>query len=139
ALLGLLNSSTGCFWMKQTFFNRGGGGVGGGIAAEAWERFYEHDGTKLKKFPLPAGRPLSLARQLDTLARDLAEQMPACVLARWSQDRRADAAPLAPMLDEAHLAYRHIRGRMIALQEDLDWQCYRLYSLLDDEGCLGKL
>src|SRR5207249_4806948 len=68
-LLGLLNSSTACFWMKQTLFNRGGGGIGGGIAAEGWERFYEHDGTKLKKFPLPAGRPLAIARQLDTLAR----------------------------------------------------------------------
>ncbi|HOX69499.1 MAG TPA: BREX-2 system adenine-specific DNA-methyltransferase PglX [Burkholderiaceae bacterium] len=40
-LLGLLNSSTACFWMKQTFFDRGNGGIGGGIAAEEWERFYE--------------------------------------------------------------------------------------------------
>ena len=26
--------------------------MGGGIATEAWERFYEHDGTKLLAFPL---------------------------------------------------------------------------------------
>ena len=25
-----------------------------------------------------------------------------------------------------------IRGRMIALQEELDWEVYRLYGLLDD-------
>jgi hypothetical protein len=41
-LLGLLNSSTGCFWLKQTLFDRGGGGIGGGLATENWERFYDH-------------------------------------------------------------------------------------------------
>ena len=37
ALLGVLNSSTACFWMKQVFQDKGGGGIGGGISAEAWE------------------------------------------------------------------------------------------------------
>ena len=57
-LLGLLNSSVACFWMKQTFFDRGNGGIGGGIAAEEWERFYEHASTPLSAFPLPGGRPV---------------------------------------------------------------------------------
>ena len=35
-LLGLLNSSTACFWMKQVFHNKGGGGIGGGLATEEW-------------------------------------------------------------------------------------------------------
>jgi hypothetical protein len=43
------------------------------------------------------------------------------------------------MLRDAEAAYRHIRGGMIALQEELDWQCYALYGLLDDKGCLSKL
>ena len=30
ALIGLLNSSTACFWMKQVCHNKGGGGIGGG-------------------------------------------------------------------------------------------------------------
>jgi hypothetical protein len=127
-LLGLLNCSTACFWMKQTFYDRGGGGIGGGIAAEAWERFYEHDGTKLKKFPLPARRPLNLARQLDALARDLAGQTPASVLTHWDR-----TASLAPLLDAARTASLKRRGRMIALQEDFDWQCYCLYGLLDED------
>jgi hypothetical protein len=128
SLLGPLNSSVACFWMKQTFFDRGGGGIGGGIAAERWERFYEHDGTKLKRFPLPTERPLDLACQLDALARDLAEQTPARVLAGWD-----GYSSLAPLLDEAQAAYHRLRGRMIAVQEDLDWLCYRLYGLIDED------
>jgi hypothetical protein len=134
ALLGLLNSSTACFWLKQILTGKHKGDGGAAHADPAYQRF-EFDGTKLSQFPLPAGRPLALARQLDALARDLAEQTPARVLERWAKDRRADAEPLAlaGMLRDAHDAYRRIRGRMIALQEDLDWQCYRLYGLLDDD------
>jgi hypothetical protein len=128
ALLGLLNCSVACFWMKQTFYDRGGGGIGGGIAAEAWERFYEHDGTKLKRFPLPAGRPFDLARQLDVSARELTEQTPAHILAHWN-----GVFSLAALLDAARTASLKFRGRIIALQEDLDWQCYRLYGLIDED------
>ena len=38
-LLGLLNSSTACFWMKQVFHNKGGGGIGGGLASEGREQY----------------------------------------------------------------------------------------------------
>ena len=85
-LLGLLNSSTACFWMKQVCSDKGTGGIGGGISDEMYEHRFEHDGTKLKQFPVPADRPLALARQLDTLARDLAEQTPARLLARSKED-----------------------------------------------------
>ncbi len=139
ALAGSLNSSTGCFWMKQTLFSRGGGGIGGGIAAESWERFYEHDGTKLKQFPLPTERPLALARQLDALAHQLAEQQPARLLERWQQNltqSRKDAKSES-LCDFAALRelLERTRRQMIALQEDLDWQCYRLYGLLADDLC----
>jgi hypothetical protein len=70
ALLGLLNSSTGCFWIKQVCTNKGNGGIGGGIGDEGWEPRYEHDGTKLQQFPLAEPYPTDLARRLDTLAQD---------------------------------------------------------------------
>ena len=62
------------------------------------------------------------------MAGNLAEQTPARVLAR-----RDGTASLAALLDAARTASLKLRGRMIALQEDLDWQCYRLYGLLDDD------
>ncbi|MBB1246509.1 BREX-2 system adenine-specific DNA-methyltransferase PglX, partial [Streptomyces durbertensis] len=34
---------------------------------------------------------------------------------------------------EARSRYTHLRARMIALQEELDWQVYALYGLLDDD------
>src|SRR5690606_31468577 len=48
ALLGVLNSSTACFWLKQNSHDKGNGGYGGGIASTEWERFYEFTGTTLK-------------------------------------------------------------------------------------------
>src|SRR5208337_4042186 len=41
ALLGLLNSSTACFWLKQIMTDKGNGGIGGGIGDEHWERRFE--------------------------------------------------------------------------------------------------
>ena len=55
-LLGLLNSATGCFWIKQTCHSKGGQGVNEGAKAEAWERFIEVTGTRLEYFPLAACR-----------------------------------------------------------------------------------
>jgi hypothetical protein len=135
ALLGLLNSSTACFWMKQVCMPKGGHGIGRGIQDEAWEGRMEFDGTKLNSFPLSAGRPLALARQLDALARDLAEQTPARLLARLQEDlpqSRKGAKKILCAFAALREVYASLRGRMISLQEDLDWQCYRLYGLLDE-------
>ncbi len=129
-LLGLLNSSAACFWLKQVCFNKGAGGgtrVKAGrstMGDEAWESHFEHDGTKLKQFPLPEGRPLELASQLDTLAQNLLATTPAAVCTREVPSRAA--------LDAARDEHESTRRRMIALQEELDWRCYQLYGLLDD-------
>ena len=60
-LLGLLNSAPACFWMKQVFHNKGRPGAEAAAADEGWEFRYEFDGTKLKRFPLPAARAWFLA------------------------------------------------------------------------------
>ncbi|MFJ9472897.1 BREX-2 system adenine-specific DNA-methyltransferase PglX [Streptomyces caniferus] len=125
ALLGVLNSSTACFWLKQVCHDKGGGGIGGGIASEEWEKFYEFTGTKLKEFPLPADFPLRLSRSLDALAQELATHEPSAVCA-------ADEPPTRACLDAAHTAWTRTRERMIALQEELDWEVYHSYGLLTD-------
>lgn len=124
-LLGLLNSSTACFWMKQVFHDKGKGGYGGGIAEEPWERFYEFDGTKLLQFPIPADSESSLARELDAAAQALAATLPAEVL--------EGAYPSRARLDEARARAEDLRRREIALQDELDWRCYALYGLTKDE------
>jgi len=125
ALLGLLNSSTACFWIKQVCYDRGNGGIGGGIASEDWERFYEFTGTKLQEFPIPEGSALGRARVLDGFAQDLAASRPGAVC--------AESVPTREGLDAARSAYDRIRGAMIAEQEELDWEVYRLYGLLRED------
>jgi hypothetical protein len=122
-VLGLLNSSTACFWIKQVCMDRGGGGIGGGLATEAWERFYEHDAGKLGRFPVVKLQPVELARRLDSLARELIATLPSTLFAHNVPTRAA--------LNSARDRAVSIRRQMIALQEELDWCCYRLYGLIE--------
>jgi hypothetical protein len=124
SLLGLLNSSSGCFWMKQTLHNKGGGGIGGGLATEHWEQFYEFDGTKLKRFPLPNDNPHALAHTLDRLAQQLQATLPAALAER--------TVPNAEAWQQAKAEASGLREQMIAWQEELDWQCYQLYGLTEE-------
>ena len=127
SLVGLFNSSTACFWMKQVFHNKGGGGIGGGIASEEWEQFYEFTGTGLKKFPVPESKPLDLSTDLDRLAQDYQSHLPA----QW-----ANSLPLTRNEIDAHQAETdRLLGQMRALQEELDWRCYALYGLMEAPLC----
>jgi hypothetical protein len=137
-LLGVLNSSTSSFWIKQVCHCKGGGGVGGGIAAEAWERFYAFNGTQVANLPLPSTRPLDIARRIQALADAQAEVAPAEVIRRWTVGASADPPPafwptLKRALEDASATWHSNRRLMIALQEELDWQCYKLYGLTADE------
>jgi hypothetical protein len=125
ALLGLLNSSTACFWLKQVSHDKGIRGQGGGFTSADWEHFYQFNATKLQPFPLPKNSPLARTRRLDQLAQDLAAVRPVAVCAA--------AVPSRESLDKAHADYDRIRGEMVATQEELDWEVYRLYGLLDED------
>jgi hypothetical protein len=122
-LLGLLNSSTACFWLKQVSQSKGNGGIGGGISDELWEHRYEFTGTKLQEFPLPAHLPRTLGRALDVAAQELAGYEPSAVCA-------SGATPTRDALDAALDAQAATRERMIALQEELDWEVYGAYGLV---------
>jgi hypothetical protein len=67
ALLGVLNSSTACFWLKQVSHDKGSQGINEGFKSQEWERFYEFTGTKLEQFPLPTMLPLGFGRELGGL------------------------------------------------------------------------
>ncbi|NNG21071.1 BREX-2 system adenine-specific DNA-methyltransferase PglX [Naumannella sp. ID2617S] len=121
-LLGVLNSSTACFWLKQNSHNKGNGGIGGGIGDEDWEPRYEFTGTTLQDFPLPEGRSLDRARRLD----DLAQARTASIQAL------ATGVPSAEALTEAELDHERFLAESIAVQEDLDWEVYGRYGLLQD-------
>ncbi|MEV7460147.1 BREX-2 system adenine-specific DNA-methyltransferase PglX [Streptomyces rubiginosohelvolus] len=119
-LLGVLNSSVACFWLKQVSHDKGSQSGTGGFMHDEWERFFEFTGTKLQEFPLPVTLPLALGRELDVLGQKLDERDLSSL----------QGAPTRAALDEARAAQARIRSRMFVLQEELDWVTYGAYGLL---------
>jgi uncharacterized protein DUF7008 len=122
-LVGVLNSSTACFWLQQVCHNKGGPG-GGSSKDEKWHDFYEFTGVKLQDFPLPSRLPIDVSRMLDILAHQFSGHQPSAVV-------RA-VTPARTELDEAQGEQACKRMCMVALQEELDWQVYGLYGLLGE-------
>jgi hypothetical protein len=120
-LVGLLNSSTAAFWLKQVCFDKGNGGIGGGISDELWEHRFAFNGSNVEQFPLPAVFPTTHSTALDALMQQLAGNSPAVL--------SAEITPTSALLREANAQWESARARMIALQEELDWQVYSLYNL----------
>lgn len=123
-LAGSLNTSAACFWLKQHSNSKGAPIPEHIQANEAWTHIYEFTSSCVAEFPLPANLPTELSRRLDALAQRLADVEPAAVC--------ATRVPTRERLDIARAEYEHIRGRMIALQEELDWDAYQRYGLLND-------
>jgi hypothetical protein len=125
SVLGLLNSSTSCFWIKQVFHNKGStvDQRGARQRTKPFEDFYELDSTKLKRFPVPEVKPLDLAKTLDGLGQESYTTRPSQLGGSLS----------CTELDSSRTKSAGVLTKMIALQEELDWQCYELYELLDEE------
>ena len=127
ALVCLLNSSVSCFWMKQVFHNKGStvDVHGARQTTDVYENFFEYTGTGLKRFPLPTERPSDHARVLDRLSTERQSHLPAQLAERFPMTREE--------LDEHRDAAAGLLARMISLQEELDWECYRLYGIIDED------
>lgn len=75
ALLGVLNSSTTCFWLKQKCYPKGGdpmGKDGARLSQQPWSDRYQFNGGNVAELPVPSRLPLERGRILDRLATDLA-------------------------------------------------------------------
>lgn len=129
-LLGLLNSSTACFWLRQACFPKGGdhvGQEGARVRRTLWDERYAFNSTNVGRFPLVDARPTPRASRLDRLVKAAWEQLPASL---------ANAS--APLLTKEHVIaareqWQRTREQMIAEQEELDWEVYRLYGLLEND------
>jgi hypothetical protein len=124
-LLGLVNSSIAGLWLKLVCHNKGRPGAEQAGADEPWEHRSQYNGTNVADLPLPHRLPTELGAELDTLAQQLAEASPA--------DITTAEVPTIASLRAGQAKWNSIRGRMIALQEELDWQVYDLYNLLSEE------
>ncbi|MGW6415271.1 BREX-2 system adenine-specific DNA-methyltransferase PglX [Streptomyces sp. NPDC055055] len=130
-LLGILNSSAACFWLKMVSHKKGGSPEsGGGQSDQPWSWSYEFTGTKLEEFPLPNRFPTALGSALDTLAQQLASIDASAVVTQ--------AVPSGSTLRQVYELWQSTRARMIALQEELDWQVYSLYNLHPEDLRVSK-
>jgi hypothetical protein len=134
ALLGVLNSSTACFWIKQVSHAKTGAdnssGGGNRWSPEPWFKFFEFTGTSLQEYPLPLVLPMERGRLLDILAYEFIRHEPSALAER--------AVPTAASLAEERSASERIRAQMIAVQEELDWDVYRLYGLIKDDATYSR-
>lgn len=125
-LLGVLNSSTACFWLKQVSYPKGGSPEsGGGQSDQPWSWVFEFTGSNVAKLPLPTDYPVSLSTSLDALAQQLDDSDPSVTAAK--------SAPIVTVLRDMRREWERIRARMITLQEELDWRVYSLYGLCSDD------
>jgi len=137
-LLGGLNSSVACFWMKQVFHNKGDStdSKGARVTGDPAFNTYEFTGTGLKNFPVvedSEGLIRQLAKRLDSLAQELNSYSPEFAL-------ESIDSGLVDRLSSAREKDAQIFGLMIALQEELDWCSYRLYGLMSEDTCsMGDL
>lgn len=116
SLLGVLNSSTASFWIKQVSFEKGGGG-------EPWAWRYEHTSTKLQKFPLPTKRRGELAHRIDETVARRAAFHPSEVIRTFG----------ITALVGAQQEWKMLSQELVWLQEELDWHVYASYGLTSED------
>ncbi len=131
ALLGLLNSSVACFWMKQVFYPKSGSGIGRGVQAEAWMDRFEFDATKLAEFPIvvTSKSAIKFAQLLDSTARHRQSDTAVTVVAACAAN--GAKALRVGLLSRSNSDLERLCS-MVALQEELDWLCYRLYGIVQE-------
>jgi hypothetical protein len=79
-LLGLLNSSTACFWMKQVSHNMGStvDQHGARQRTDPFEDFFQFNGTQVRQFSIPEDKPLTLAKKLDAFGQQYGHLITRC-------------------------------------------------------------
>ena len=87
---------------------------------------YEFTGAKIQEFPLPSDCLSTLDARLDPWPSNLSH------LSRPQGVRKG--VPTRDRSDDARAEHARIPARMIALQEELDWDVYRRYGLLTERS-----
>lgn len=124
-ILQLLNSSSALFWLKQNCQNKGGGGIDGGAKIEAWDRGFQYNSANVLDLPVPTRLP-SIKPRLS--GRSTASEL----------SLPAEVAPDADVLATAKEEERQSLARMVADQEELDWEVYSSYGIVNPSVLYNK-
>lgn len=137
ALLGVLNSSTSCFWMKQVFYPKASKTHDIDKAGTLPENNrFAFDATKMRLLPIPSSlggsRLAGMARRVDELAKERDAALPARVLENPGALQSARA--LRSALSAAEAREQDAFMRMVFWQEEIDWETYVLFGLVGREA-----
>jgi hypothetical protein len=142
ARLGLLNSSTACFWMKQVSHQKQMMGGDGIRISEKSKVPYQFASTRLRELPLPQDwqkhalypKLVELARKADESARGTIEPSSTSVIQLGLDERTS----IQTTWSQVEKSRRAARSQLILIQEEIDFTCYHLYGLTDDVDLLSK-
>lgn len=124
-ILGVLNAPTTIFWLKQNCYNKGDSTDSEGARVTGDPAFdtYQFNGKKVANLPLPQDFPTGRSHRLDRLSQALT-----AVISFSSDD-----PPTKEFLLQNYEKFHSLRAQMIFEQEELDWEVYRLYGILDED------
>ena len=142
ALLGLLNSSVACFWMKQVSHQKQMMGGDGIRISEKSKVPYQFASTRLQELPLPEGwashslkaRLIELSREVDRLSQLNSSLQAVHVLEKCV----ASGEDLSQAWAQALADRRAARSKSILLQEEIDFVCYAMYGLTSAPNLLAE-
>jgi hypothetical protein len=96
---------------------------------------YDFAATGLLPFPVPGDdvlkriRVADICKKVESLGNQSLSLLPEGILAGW---RPKHGSGLRALFEAAQKDYASIKKRMVALQEELDWEVYRAYSLTNE-------
>ena len=135
-LLGLLNSSVVCFWLKQVSHQKQLTG-GDGVRVQSRSKVpYEFAGTQLKRLPIPdvflvegalRQRIGDLAQQIEECGKDLQRRTGIHAVESGLQ-----SGDILGVFQRFQIERPKIRSKMVLLQEELDFTCYAAFGLVDE-------
>ena len=131
ALLGVLNSSTMCFYLKQVCYPKASAsGDVSTVNMRPEANRYDIASTQVEQAPLPAWdaatrqRVVELARSADQLASWLASNRPGALL----QTHGVTHSDFEDLREQR----TRVSCQLVAIQEELDWEVYGAFGLVDD-------
>jgi len=141
-LVGLLNSSVACFWLKQVCHQKQMMGGDGIRISEKSKVPYQFAGTRVQELPLPndwlkhRDRPrlIELSREADKLAREIADRTASATI----EHALRNGLDVVQAWQEVLVARQRARSRLIFIQEEIDFLVYHMYGLIEDRALLSK-
>ncbi len=138
ALLGLLNSSAACFWLKQVSHQKQLTG-GDGVRVQSRAKVpYEFAGNQILNFPIPDAavegrlrqRLVLLTTAMEKCAEELSRLSPASTINNALSSGGDDIVAYAEALKQRRAV---VRSQMIFIQEEMDFTSYCMFGLASND------